>query len=280
MAIQSDETLVTKGDLKTLYIDKILPYLGGNMMMQTGVSDYYSTDEKVVGVWIDGKPLYQKTINFGTLPNNTKKAVAHGISNIEKVISIDGSAYGTTGGIFYAFTFPNVGTNNQYTYDIAIDITGANIDITTQTDRTFLTGIATIKYTKTTDTASSALTTPGCYDLNRPDLWPENKEIFFGNGLYGQRFTGKITAAGSTWIGTTLLSAETPAIHIVNWGGSYCYDTNSGAEIPVGSTWSNADNYNNGIDNMTINGNALVFGSVSGGTRNNAPYNIWITYTK
>ena len=169
MAIQNDNTVLNKGDLKA-YHEKILPYLGGNMMMQTGVNDYYSTDEKVVGVWIDGKPLYQKTVNFGTLPNNAKKAVAHGISNIEKVISIDGSAYGTTGGVFYAFTFPNVGTNNQYTYDIAIDITGANIDITTQTDRTFLTGIVTIKYTKTTDTTTTALTTPGCYDSNRPDL--------------------------------------------------------------------------------------------------------------
>ena len=37
MAIQNDNTLVTKGDLKNLYIDKIAPYLGG------GIS-YYHTD--------------------------------------------------------------------------------------------------------------------------------------------------------------------------------------------------------------------------------------------
>ena len=37
MAIQNDNTLVTKGDLKELYTDKIAPYLGG------GIS-YYHTD--------------------------------------------------------------------------------------------------------------------------------------------------------------------------------------------------------------------------------------------
>ena len=49
----------------------------------------YSTDEQIVGEWIDGKPLYQKTVNFGALPNNTTKIVAHGISNIDKIISYD-----------------------------------------------------------------------------------------------------------------------------------------------------------------------------------------------
>ena len=89
MAIQSDETLVTKGDLKTLYTDKILPYLGGNMMMQTGVSDYYSEDEKVVGIWTDGKPVYQKTIvtNTGSSGNTTYSIASW---NIDKIINYNG----------------------------------------------------------------------------------------------------------------------------------------------------------------------------------------------
>ena len=35
----------------------------------------YSTTEKIVGTWIDGKPIYQKTVFFGGLPNNTTKQV-------------------------------------------------------------------------------------------------------------------------------------------------------------------------------------------------------------
>ena len=43
---------------------------------------HYSTTEQVIGTWIDGSTLYEKTISFGSLPNNTSKEVAHGLSNI------------------------------------------------------------------------------------------------------------------------------------------------------------------------------------------------------
>lgn len=276
MAIQNDNTLVTKGDLKALYSDKIAPYLGANLALKTNVSDYYSTDEKIVGVWTDGKPLYQKTFIFSGVTNG--KVIQLNIPNFEYLVSIQGTVHTGDNRVFDngAVDISSGGFIRPQVYDgkIVLSISGFGSDWASGG------GTYTIQYTKSTDAANSAVVTPGCYDINFPNTWPQNTEIYFGNGLYGQRFTGKITAAGSTWTSTTLLSAGTPAIHIVNWGGSYCYDTNSNAEIPVGTTWSNADNYNNGIDNMTINGNALVFGSISGGTRNNAPYNIWITYTK
>ena len=61
MAVKNDNTLITKGDLKKFY-NKILPYMGGNYVFNTlGTKDYYSEDEKVIGVWTDGKPVYQGT---------------------------------------------------------------------------------------------------------------------------------------------------------------------------------------------------------------------------
>ena len=46
----------------------------------------YSTEEQKIGTWIDGKPLYQKTLFFNnveiTMNNNTSEAV-HGIDDIE-----------------------------------------------------------------------------------------------------------------------------------------------------------------------------------------------------
>ena len=48
----------------------------------------YSTDEKIIGTWIDGSYIYQKTINFGELSNRSSKDVAHGISNLGYVINI------------------------------------------------------------------------------------------------------------------------------------------------------------------------------------------------
>jgi len=34
-------------------------------------TDIYTTTERRIGTWIDGKPLYSKVINFGALPNKT-----------------------------------------------------------------------------------------------------------------------------------------------------------------------------------------------------------------
>lgn len=54
--------------------------------------DNYSTSEHVVGTWIDGSVIYEKTISCGALPNNAQIDIAHGISNLGAVISIDGIA--------------------------------------------------------------------------------------------------------------------------------------------------------------------------------------------
>lgn len=50
----------------------------------------FSTTEKRIGTWIDGKPLYQKTIT-GTTPNTLNSEVILGtISGMETMVSIDG----------------------------------------------------------------------------------------------------------------------------------------------------------------------------------------------
>lgn len=60
----SSNNIVTEEKLTEFYED-IKPYLGcPAYVTQEGDAEYYSTDEKVVGRWIDGKPLYQKTISL------------------------------------------------------------------------------------------------------------------------------------------------------------------------------------------------------------------------
>ena len=44
-------------------------------------SQDYSTTEQVIGTWINGKPLYQKTYDFGALPNATTKDLQTGLTN-------------------------------------------------------------------------------------------------------------------------------------------------------------------------------------------------------
>lgn len=107
----------------------------------------YSTDEKIIGTWVDGKPLYQKTVSCGALPNNTTKSVEHGISNIDAIISMSGFAFNSNhNGI------PLPCSDNDNNYSVTIDKTGNYIRIATAADRSSLTSsYITIQYTKTTD---------------------------------------------------------------------------------------------------------------------------------
>ena len=119
----------------------------------------YSTSEQIIGEWINGKPIYQKTINFGALPNATIKDVAHGITNIDNIIDVFGIAEGEINSTKYSFHLPSVGVHPSLAeeavkYNMALTIIGANIRIQTGIDRSSFSAYVTIRYTKTTDTAS------------------------------------------------------------------------------------------------------------------------------
>lgn len=101
----------------------------------------YSTDERIVGTWIDGSDIYEKVIEFGALPNATNKRVEHGITGINKIISITGTAsdenYSTT------VTIPD------HSPAISIFVSSTNIVITTITDQTSnINTFITLRYTK------------------------------------------------------------------------------------------------------------------------------------
>ena len=101
----------------------------------------YSTSEVDTGfTWIDGKKIYKKTLNFGALPNNTVKAVAHGVTGMTWLIDIEGSSYDGAARIAipYATTSPVWAYGDQ-----------TNITVATTSNRTnFSTTYITIKYTK------------------------------------------------------------------------------------------------------------------------------------
>lgn len=59
----------------------------------------YSTDEIVVGEWIDGKPIYRKLIEVGTIAKGGNKTVQYGV-NVERVIRLEFSFTGENAPIF------------------------------------------------------------------------------------------------------------------------------------------------------------------------------------
>ena len=122
-----------------------------NSIELSKVSTNYSTEEKVVGTWVDGKPLYQKTVYISAFPNSADLNVAHGIQNLDKVINISGYAYN---GSNQFLTIPRVtGSNNL---NIDVDVLGANIRISVGSNLSHFSGHITLQYTKTTDQASNS----------------------------------------------------------------------------------------------------------------------------
>ena len=104
----------------------------------------YSTTETVVGKWIDGRTLYQKTIDCGNLPNNSSKNVNHYISNISEVVSIEAVAHQTSPSVSY-LPIPFIGANNY----VAITVSNVDIYLADNADRSAYTCYVTLKYTKT-----------------------------------------------------------------------------------------------------------------------------------
>ena len=109
-------------------------------------SNSYSTDEvKTGGKWIDGKPIYRKTISCGALPNTSYKNVNHNITNLDFVTK----CYGFARGGNYRMVLPNASANTANAVEVYVD--EMYVVIQTGNDRSGYNGYVTLEYTKTTD---------------------------------------------------------------------------------------------------------------------------------
>ena len=114
---------------------------------QSGSVPNYSTTETTTGsTWIDGKPIYRKVINFGSLPNATSKLVAHSISNIDFIVCVEGTSYRSTDNNY----IPIPWVHQTAPVGLAVNLT--NVQIFTATDLSaYGETYVTVEYTKTTD---------------------------------------------------------------------------------------------------------------------------------
>lgn len=103
----------------TLQYTKTTDQPGAGTWTPDGVyAHHYSTDEKVIGTWIDGSTLYEKTVEINNIAfDNDWHTVAHGITNIDKVISCTGIMFGTDGEFFNLPQY-RANTNQGITFGI------------------------------------------------------------------------------------------------------------------------------------------------------------------
>lgn len=149
----------------------------------------YSTSEREVGCWTDGKPLYQKTVHISALPSSAgSQQYPHNIANIDKICHYESVGMASTGS---SVTLNRVGMggstlNGAISYDLYINKT--NIIISVGQDRSGIEADITIWYTKTTDSAGSGDWTPD----GTPTVHYDNTEkvigTWFGETLYEKTF--------------------------------------------------------------------------------------------
>lgn len=108
----------------------------------------YSGTEHIIGTWIDGSTVYEKTIDIGYLLNNDAKSVAHGISNIGVIIEWSGGII-TDSGALAPLPYIHV---DGLQYSIAVVATSTDVTVTTKADRTTWYAYITLRYTKSQST--------------------------------------------------------------------------------------------------------------------------------
>lgn len=205
----------------------------------------YSDEEREVGVWRDGKPLYQKTIDLGNLAYDTNwHYVAHNISNLDRFISIDGIFMNTTSKAF--FSMPNY--RPTLTQGILLGADASNVSYMNnwQSD-TPRTGYAILQYTKTTDTpCSGTWTTQGGYAHHY-----STDEKVIGTWVDGKPLYERVFDLGSA---VTISSNWTKVINDTNIKPIQCIGIN---DTNVASYPLTADSDNDGLylkgDNVSIN---------------------------
>ena len=138
----SEMTDVTLSNLKA---NDILKYNGS-----VWVNDYnlheYSTEEKVIGKWIDGKPIYEKVINSGYLQSASSISINASSLNIDSIIQLKGMTFTADKLNQRPIT---LGTSDSNA--IRIDFTNNNIRIFTWSNWSGYNSFIIIQYTKTTD---------------------------------------------------------------------------------------------------------------------------------
>ena len=122
----------------------------GEVIYPQTISDMdYSTSEQDTGCkWIDGKKIYKKTIDFGALPNASIKNVDHGVANIAQVVKIEGIINFGSGNWS---NIPLVYQGVDSIYNAEFQVTTTQVHCATSKDRSNLSAIITLYYTKTTD---------------------------------------------------------------------------------------------------------------------------------
>lgn len=125
---------------------------GGGSISGEGV-EIYSEDEYIVGKWVDGKKLYQKSFSIASFPSGTITIDVSSL-NIENFVYAEGEANLIQNGIVVETIIIPAYTSSSY--HNAIRYQNGNVQILHGGLNEYTSGHITIRYTKTVETPAPA----------------------------------------------------------------------------------------------------------------------------
>jgi len=161
--------------------------------------DIYSTEERMIGQYIDGKPLYQKVIE-GTLDSASGATTTISVSslNVDKCVFCDGMI---TKGTTTLFT-PYLNDTLYYVCVCYFDDSNHAVKIVSKNMESCPYKII-LKYTKTTDTAISiGEATEYSTDEKVVGTWID------GRPIYQRTYEQEIALAPDTWVASSLVATN------------------------------------------------------------------------
>ena len=157
----------------------------------------YSDEEREVGVWRDGKPLYEKTLTLSAWSTSSNWIdIEHGIANVDKIVDAKGFIIDTSGS-FTPIPQPRSGESKGFT----IDFTTQYLSYLNNWKAT-IGGYLTVQYTKSTDTPGSGKWSPSGLPAKH---YSENEQVIGtwidGKPIYERviNFTSQISVTKGDW---------------------------------------------------------------------------------
>lgn len=109
----------------------------------------YSTTEKIVGTWIDGKPIYECVLNVGSISAGSVGHVPFSRTNIDEILDCEGFGRDSSNNWFLL----SRAHPDYFKYQISIyyNYPDNEFSIEMGTEISITTGYIIVRYTKTTD---------------------------------------------------------------------------------------------------------------------------------
>lgn len=189
----------------------------------------YSTEEREIGVWVDNKPLYEKTIKSTYTKGSSWATITHNISDIENIVNCE--AFVVDQGTMYevpqyrnSSMYFIVGVNSSVVYYINTWLdSGGDISIT-------------LRYTKTTDVAGSGQYTTLGIPAHHYDGNEKIVGTWYGETLYEKTINTTVTPPYSSIDLSSLNIGE-----VVGFEG--CSKSSGGDCIPFGYSVASGNQY-------------------------------------